>query len=382
MNFMSTTWFFPVAVSIWVFVLTLFLGGYFYAMRPPTGTLQWIACFDPPKFAFAKARHPLTVADGFWLAVVAAFGAVANYAFSGILMLDTTDFVTVFFQIANHLIFPALACSATFWLVKSMTDSLAAAFWAGIMVGLDVFVSTAPVAVIALVVALIYGYSNQPHQADPLQRFPLLALTGGIWAAGLYFYGGLLLLLIPIFVIFVLVNYEIFLETGHFWRSFTQHLGMFALAAFATWVGLLTPVALVYGQSMIGTYFHLEFYQLLASQLYQSVANGFGGESFFYAIFIAFTHWPLLLAGLFTVPTLCYGAKKQGKSSALLILLFGATIACLWLTTNVSALFYGVALGLTFAWNQLKGRKQLLLLICWPFTMFLGILSIYLMILV
>lgn len=366
------------AVSLWVLLLALFLTGYFFAMRPAPGSLQWIARFDPPKFSFD--RHPLRELDGFWMAVVSALGAVVSYLVSGTMSIDFSDFVAAFFLITQYILLPMVTCAATFWTIKTMTGQLGTAFWSSTLVALDVFMPAAPMAMLSITAALLYHYASQADHKSLAACFSPLALVGGVLALGIYFHGGLVFLLFPIFAILFFINYCDFLETGHFWRNASLHLGCVAIGLVLTLLGIFTPVALIHGQPVLNTWLYPDFYQLMATQLAATMTQAFGGLPLFYAVFTAYTHWPILLAGLFTLPPLCHGIWRLRSGNALLALVFGIIVGALWLFLGISALFYGAALGLAFCWSQLQRQGYRFFLRTWYFAIFLGILAIYMMI--
>lgn len=382
MDFFASAWFLPVAASVWTLLLAFFVVGYFFAIRPNPGSLQWIADFDPPAFTFAGSFSPITFMDGFWMCVIAIFGVVASYAMHQSIPFDTSNFAQAFFSIASYIVLPMVSCAAAFWLMKSLTGDLPAAFWGSILVALDVFSATAPVSIVVLTAALLYGYTNQPHQAPLWQRVWILGLLGGLFSVGIYFYGGMIFLLIPIFTMIFTVNYENFRATGKFWFHFLLHLGLFILFAVVAIISIFTPVALVNGLSLIGTALQPEFYTMLFAHLDDVFTSAFYPFAIFYALFTATTHWPLLIAGLSTLPPLLHGIGKLRLSSGLFILIFGFAILLIWLLTGISALFFAVALGLSFAWSRLKSKDSLLLLISWSFALFIGILLMFMMILV
>lgn len=381
MDFFGSTWFLPVAISTWALLSALFVVGYFFSIRPSAGSLQWIADFDPPAFTFAGSLRTLGLMDGFWMFLSAVFGIVASYAMNQSLAFDYSDFANTFFQIGEYILLPMVSCATAFWLMKSITGDLPAAFWGSILVALDVFSPAAPIAIIALAAALLYGYTNQPGNAPLWQRVWILGLLGGLFSVGIYFYGGMIFLLIPILAMILAVNYEHFLETGRFWWGFSLHVGLFLLFALVAMVSIFTPVALVEGLPLLGTAFQGEFYTMLLAHLSGVFSRGFHGFALFYALFTATTHWPILLAGLSTLAPLLHGVVKLRLSSALFILVFGFTITIMWLVTNTSALFFGVALGLSFAWSQLKSQDSLVLLISWSFVHFIGVLLMFIMVL-
>ncbi len=382
MDFVASTWFLPVAVPLWTVLLTLCVVGYFFALRPSPGSLQWIAQFDTPPLTLSGTLRSLTVADGLWMAIAAALGATTSCAMNQTISFEAINFAQGFFLVGEYILLPMISCAAAFWLLKSITGDLPAAFWGSALVALDVISPAAPIAITAVTAALLDGYTSQPLDSPLWQRVWLLGLLGGLFAVGIYFYGGLIFLALPVVAMIFGVNYEKFLQTGHFWRQFSLHLALFVAFALVALAGIFTPVALVEGLPLVGTALQGEFYTMLFAHLEGVFTSTFHSFALFYALFSATTHWPLLIAGLSTLPPLLHSVARLHRSTALFILLFGFTITLIWLTTGTSALFFAVALGLAFSWSQLKTKESLFLLISWSFLAFIGVLLIFMMILI
>ncbi|MFI3313483.1 MAG: hypothetical protein R3Y62_06310 [Eubacteriales bacterium] len=381
MDFMATTWFLPVAITVWCVILAALLWGYFLALRPRRGTLQWMDELEPSNLSWAGANHSLTNVDGILLAVLALFGGLVSYGMSGGLAVDFSDFAAVFFAAGTYVVLPMVTAGAAFWLAKSMTGHSTVAVLVAILVALDVFAPAGPMAVIVVTACLLYSYSGQAHQPNLWHRLTVLLLSGAVMAVGFHFYPGLILLLVPTFGVIFLVNWEYFRETGHFWRCFLGHGIMVLASAVVTLIACYIPQALVGGLPIFGTVFYAEFYQMMLPQVAKNLATAFNGFALYYALFTTMTHWPLLLMGVVIVPILCHGAVKEKGSSALYALIWGGAVLVAWLSTSISALFFCVALGLGYLASRLWEKGRYLLLIMWVIALFLGILSMYLMIL-
>lgn len=381
MALMQTAWFLPVAVSLWCVILAVLVWGYFMAQKPPRGTLAWILQTAPPQFAWAGRCHPLGRGDGLAMAVVALFGGTISFCSSGAFMVDTTDFAQLFLAVSSFLVLPMVTSAATYWLAKSMSGYGLVAGVVALVAAVDVFAPAEPVAVIALTGALLYGYSGQPHRATPWHCLGVLLLLGAVVAVGFHFYAGLILLLLPIVVVMFSVSWEHFRETGHFWRYYTAHLGIFFVGGVATLLACYLPLALVNGLPLLGTVFYVEFYQLVLPALVENLGTIFLDFSLYYAVFAAMTHWPLLLLWLAVVPTLCHGAVGQKGSTALFALVWSGTAMAMWLLTGVTALFFALALAAVYPLGRLEKNGRYIWLIGWIFAAYAAILCIYLFVL-
>lgn len=338
-------------LPILVFVYSI---GSALALRPRTGTLEWIPACDRP--APLLLGHPcpaekmdiITVTGVCVLTVLLRlFGTMRplSAAFS----LPPADLtLLVLKQLAAPLITVALSCL----LMKRMFGRSISAALAAILIGADLVPDPVTLAFSAASLYFLIRYLTVPEEAGVRQTLIPLVCGFVLLAAGCYFDPALLLMLPAAIALCVAGCVDRFIMAGKLWLASCLTAGL--LSVTLVWILIWIPDGIAEGYTFPALLLEGGYYWMVLQRLGSGFTALYGWKPPGLP-----NDWPLLLAALpALIAAVAWVIKLRSRRSIVLLIWFGMQLLTMTLLGS-HALSPGCALCLCQVWTKLEENRFL-----------------------
>ena len=301
MQILSGRWGFPVFTVGLTVLLVFYVAAYFRALRPRTGTLEWIAFYDQPAFSLAGRWHPLTGGDA-WAALVslllgAGIWATAGWTGFGAALRSgmlPTDFLVA--MAVTYVVLPGLTALGAYLLFRGLFGSRAAALLAvaAVMLDLTAEPETMVFAVWSGLFLCRFLTAGEDHSFG--EACPNLILAFALLAVGPYFSPALLWLAAADLVILAACSAGRFVHLGRgwFWAGLATALATLVLTTLALYLPAALLAGMRFPQLLLSRDYYLLIWQRLTAIGWEAFRPGLALE----ALVVFLYDWSMVLCGL------------------------------------------------------------------------------------
>lgn len=360
---LGKNWYFVLAGIGIICLLVTYGAAYFRALRPRSGTLEWISCYDRPGFGLSGWCFPMEKADALPLlclclaaAAIWGFAAWKNLA----ALYDGADFPaeTLARAAVYYLILPAAAAAGAYVMFKGLFGVTRVAVFGVLALSLDMTVSPVPTVFAVMTVLFLLRFLTARPERRFVDRLPSLILCFALLTIGCYFEPALAVLGLAAVVLLAAGCIARFVELGA--GNLAASLASAAAAAAVTTLLLYIPAALIGGMGFPQLLLSPAYYLLIA----QRVAALFGGlfrwqPEFAYSA--AYYDWPMMLCGLCAMAASLIALFRRRDYRGLVLPVLFAALTVMWLLCGVYLLPLACAACLCGVWAELCRRGKSLL---------------------
>ena len=301
MEFLTERWLFPAAMVGLVILLAIYGAAYFHAMRPRTGTLEWIALYDRPAFSLVGRWHALTGKDalaalGCLVLGAALWGVAGWFRYRELLQEAWVSAELPVTLAVTYLLLPGLSALGAYLLFRGLLGRPAAAVLAVAAIMLDL--SAEPVTVVFVVWSGLFlcRFLTAGEECSFGEACPNLILAFALLAVGPYFSPALVWLAAADLLILLIccIGRFVHLGRGWLWGSLATALGTVVVTTLALYI----PAALLAGMRFPQLLFTREYYLLIWQRLSAIGLAAFQPWLWMETLVVFLYDWPMLLCGL------------------------------------------------------------------------------------
>lgn len=360
-SFFAKYWYFLLAALGLVILLIVYGAAYVRALRPRTGTLEWISRYDRPTFGIAGKRYPLERSDAgpavcAGLLAAALWGLAAWRNLGGPLAVPTATWELVVLGILNFFILPAVTAVCAYLLFQGLFGVSYVALLGAIILSLNMTMSPLPAAVTVVSLLLLCRFLTAEAGETFASRSPWLILTAAVLTAGCYFEPGLAVLAAAEAVLLIAGCISRFVQLGR--GSLIKSLCLAMVGVAVTTVLLYIPAALVAGMPFPKLLISKAYYLMIVHRAEALFAGQFGNWTALALPTMAYYDWPLLLCGLAAFLAAAAGLFRRRDYRGLLLTLLVFGLTAMWLLGACYAVPVACVACFCYAWSELHRRDR------------------------
>lgn len=325
------------------------------ALRPRTGTLDWIPACDRPAPLLLGHSYPVRKKDILFLAAVCVLTCLLRAAgfpgtLAGAFSLPPGQLTLALLKYAGV---PAAAAALAWLVMKRLYGQTLAVSLCAVLIAADF--SADPVSTVFSAAALFFlvHYLTVPEQAG--FRRTAVPLAGGFvsLAAGCYFDPALLLMLPAALFLCVMGCIDRFITAGKLWLSSCLTAAILSLVL--AWIVIFIPAGMDEGYRFPSLLVEGGYYLMVLQRL----GDGFSMMSSSVSALRLPADWPLLLAALPALVSAVVWLVRDHNRPSLLVLAWTVMQCLTFVLLGSHALSLACALCLCQVWSRLEENRYL-----------------------
>ena len=337
-------------------LVLLYSAGCVAALRPRTGTLDWIAACDRPVPLLLGHSHPVGKKDILWLAGICLLTCLLRVAGSmrPLSLWFSLPPARLAAALLENVGAPVEAAALSYLLMKRMFGQTISAALCAALAAADFSANPLSLGFLAASLFFLVRYLTVPEDAGFRQTAVPLAGGFAALAAGCYFDPALLVMLPAAIFLCVMGCADRFTMTGKLWLP--SCLAAALLSVIFAWIAVFIPAGLAEGYAFPSMLVEGGYYWMIVRRLGTGFSSLYGGTM---AAAQLPGDWPLLLAAF---PALISAAvwliRDHNRRSLLILIWFAMQLLALALLGS-NAVSLACAVCLCQVWSKLEENRFL-----------------------
>lgn len=354
-------WYDLVLLAVALGLIGWYFAAYARAMRPRSGTLEWIGMYDRPKFSLSGQRYGVERGDVLPMLALCLFsgalwGFAASRAFQDAYQGGAVPGDLVLSASVRYVLLPAVTAAGAYFLFRNMFGSTAATVFGCVILAMDLGGSSVAQSVVVLASVFLWRFMTADYDGSFGASCPDLVLTAAVLAAGCYFEPACVFFAAAALLLIVITGFCRF-RSG--FSGYTAGSVLVFLAALAAATALVfLPAAIIGGMDFPRLLVSETFYRLIWQRI-RSNAFGLPAARETLSALLALRYsWLLLFSGLLAALASLIAVFRRSRPQGLLLAAgFAATVA-MWLLGGSFALPVFCTAALCFVWSELRRRGR------------------------